>query len=189
MSYWNDWVNTWKLGGPQYNDDRSDFLAGNLAMDCDVGSWFAPQADDAKITYTIHPVPRFKDATHDNGFASYGYMYAVNSQSSPEVQAAAWKLAGWMTSTPDKYLAAAGLLQPKKSLVDSDSFKNDPIMPVFVSELSKDIFNPRIAGFNEVADALARARDRVITGGENMDTVLADAQTEVSDILASHKPA
>ena len=57
-------------------------------------------------------------------------------------------------------------------------------MPVFLDELSKDIFNPRIAGFNEVADALLRARDRVISGGEDIDTVLADAQTEVTAILA-----
>lgn len=189
MQYWYDWANTWKLGGPQYTDDRTDFLAGNLAMDCDVGSWFAPQADDAGIKYTIHPIPRWKDAVKDTGFASYGYMYAVNSQSSPEVQAAAWKVAGFMTSFPDQYLATAGLLQPKKSLIESDAFKNDPIMPVFAEELTKDIFNPRIAGFTEVQDALARTRDRIISGGENMDTVLADAQTEVSDILARHKPS
>jgi maltose-binding protein MalE len=60
-------------------------------------------------------------------------------------------------------------------------------MPVFLDELGKDIFNPRIAGFNEVADALQRARDRVISGGEDIDTVLADAQTEVSDILSNAK--
>ncbi len=188
MQYWNDWANTWKLGGPQYTDDRTDFLAGNLAMDCDVGSWFAPQADAANIQYTIHPVPRWKNAVSDNGFASYGYMYAVNSQASPEVQAAAWKVAGYMTSFPDQYLATAGLLQPKKDFVESDAFKANPIMPVFLSELSKDFFNPRIAGFTEVQDALARARDRVING-EDMDTVLADAQAEVSDILAQNKPA
>jgi len=60
-------------------------------------------------------------------------------------------------------------------------------MPVFASELGKDIFNPRVAGFNEVADALQRARDRVISNGEDIDTVLADAQTEVSDILTQAK--
>lgn len=187
MQYWYDWANTWGLGGAQYTDDRTDFLAGNLAMDCDVGNWFAPQADDAGIEYTIHRVPRWENAVHDNGYASYGYMYAVNSQASPEVQAAAWKVAGYMTSFPDEYLEVAGLFQPKKSFVESDAFQANTVMPVFLDELSKDIFNPRIAGFNEVADALLRARDRIISGGEDMDTVLADAQTEVSDILARAK--
>jgi multiple sugar transport system substrate-binding protein len=115
-------------------------------------------------------------------------MYAVNSQAAPEVQAAAWKVAGFMTSFPAEYLDAAGLLQPKQDFVESDAFMQNSIMPVFLEELGKDFFNPRIAGFTEVQDALARARDRVISGGEDMDTVLADAQAEVSDILAAHKP-
>lgn len=188
MQYWYDWANTWRLGGPQYAEDRGAFLAGDLAITCDVGSWWAPQAEDAGIEYTIHPVPRWANAVSDNGFASYGYMYTVNSQSAPEVQAAAWTLAGFMTSFPDEYLAAAGLLQPKKDFVESEAFLENPVMPVFLEELSKDTFNPRIAGFTEVMDALARARDRIISGGEDMDTVLAEAQSEVSDILARNKP-
>jgi multiple sugar transport system substrate-binding protein len=184
MQYWNDWANTWMLGGAQYTDDRTDFLGGALATVCSTGNWFAPQADDAEIDYTIHRIPRWEEASNDNGFASYGYMFVVNSQSAPEIQAAAWKLAGYLTSFPDEYLDVAGLLQPKKDFVESEAFQENPIMPVFVDELSVDIFNPRIAGFNEVADALLRARDRVISGGEDMDTVLAETQTEVSDILA-----
>jgi len=183
MQYWYDWANTWGLGGAQYTDDRTDFLAGNLAMDCDVGNWFAPQADDAGIEYTIHPVPRWEDAVSDNGFASYGYMFAVNSQAAPEVQAAAWTVAGYLTSFPDRYLETAGLFQAKVDFVESEAFQANEIMPVFLDELSKDIYNPRIAGFNEVADALLRARDRVIVGGEDMDTVLPETQIEVTDIL------
>jgi multiple sugar transport system substrate-binding protein len=184
MQYWSDWANTWKLGGPEYTDDRTDFLGGALATVCSTGNWFAPQADDAGIEYTIHRIPRWEEATNDNGFASYGYMFVVNSAAAPEVQAAAWKLAGYMTSFPDEYLETAGLLQPKKDFVESEAFQENPVMPVFVDELSVDIFNPRIAGFNEVADALLRARDRVVSGGEDIDTVLEETQTEVSDILA-----
>jgi multiple sugar transport system substrate-binding protein len=184
MQYWFDWANTWMLGGAQYTDDRTDFLGGALATVCSTGNWFAPQADDAGVEYTIHRIPRWAEASNDNGFASYGYMFVVNSQASPEVQAAAWTVAGYLTSFPDEYLDIAGLLQPKKDFVESEAFQENPVMPVFVDELSVDIFNPRIAGFNEVADALLRARDRIISGGEDVDTVLAEAQTEVSDILA-----
>jgi multiple sugar transport system substrate-binding protein len=183
MQYWYDWANTWGLGGAQYTDDRTDFLAGNLAMDCDVGNWFAPQADDAGIEYTIHPVPRWEESVNDNGFASYGYMFAVNSQAAPEVQAAAWTVAGYLTSFPDRYLETAGLFQAKVDFVESEAFQANEIMPVFLDELSKDFYNPRIAGFNEVADALLRARDRVIVGGEDMETVLPETQIEVTDIL------
>ena len=189
LGYWNDWVNTWKLGGPQYTSSRTAFLAGELATDCDGGNWFAPQADDAKISYSIHPIPLWKDATSENGFANYAYFFMVNSAASPEVQAASWKLAGYLTSNPKDYLEVAGLFQAKKDFVASDDFKNNTVMPVFLHELSVSTYHPRINGFFEVADALMRARDRVIAGGEDMDTVLAEAQQEVSDILAANKPA
>ena len=62
-------------------------------------------------------------------------------------------------------------------------------MPVFLQELSASSYHPRFNGFTEVADALMRARDRVIGGGESMDTVLPEAQQEVTDILAANKSA
>ncbi len=187
MQYWNDWANTWKLGGPQYTTDRDAFLAGQLAIDCDGGNWFAPQAVDAKINFSIHPIPRWTDNKVDSGFANYAYFFMVNSQADPAVQAAAWKLAGYLTSFPDRYLETAGLFQAKKSFVESDAFKSNTIMPVFLEELGKSKYHARVAGFAEVTDALMRARDRVVTGGEDIDTVLADAQTEVQGILDNAK--
>ncbi len=183
LGYWNDWANTWKLGGPQYTFVRDDFLAGKLAIDCDGGNWFAPQAESAKIKYSIHPIPVWKDAKNKNGFANYAYFLMVNSNAAPAVQKAAWKLAGYFTSFPDRFLDTAGLFQAKADYVASDAFKKNQVMPVFLKEMAVSSYHPRIAGFSEVSDALMRARDRVVTGHEDMDKVLADAQKEVSDIL------
>ena len=71
--------------------------------------------------------------------------------------------------------------------VNTDAFKKATYMPVFLDEMSKSTYHPRIAGFFEVADALMRARDRVVTGHEDIDKVLAEAQTEVTDILTRAK--
>jgi len=188
MQYYYDWVNTWKLGGPQYTTDRTDFLAGKLATDCDFGNWGVPQMVEAKINYSIHPQPRWKDAKNNNGMANYAYFFMVNSAASPEVQKAAWKLAGHLTSEPGKYLDVAGLFQAKADYIASDEFKNNKIMPIFLQEMGVSTYHPRIAGFFEVADALMRARDRIVTGGEDMDTVLAETQTEVTEILDRVKP-
>lgn len=188
LSYWDSWANEWKLGGAQYTSSRAAFLAGELATDCDGGNWFAPQADDAKISYSIHPIPVWKDAKNKNGFANYAYFFMVNSSATPEVQAASWKLAGYLTANPKDYLEKAGLFQAKADFVATDDFKNNKVMPVFLQELSASSYHPRINGFFEVADALMRMRDRVVVGHENMDTVLADAETEVNDILAKSKP-
>jgi maltose-binding protein MalE len=103
------------------------------------------------------------------------------------VQTASWKLAGYLTSNPKDYLNIAGLFQAKADYVATDDFKNNQIMPVFLQELAASTYHPRINGFAEVSDALMRARDRVLVGGESMDTVLPEAQQEVSDILAANK--
>jgi multiple sugar transport system substrate-binding protein len=187
MEYWNNWVNEWRLGGPQYTQVRQGFLAGEVAIDCDMGNWGAPQVEEAGIEYTIHPVPRWENAVNDNGMANYAYFFMVNSAAAPEVQAAAWKLAGFLTSFPDRYLETAGLFQAKADFVESEAFQQNPIMPTFLDEQGKSQYHPRIAGFFEVADALMRARDRIVVGGEDIDTVLAEAEVEVNDILARAK--
>jgi len=183
MSYWNDWANTWKLGGPQYEADRTDFLAGKLAIDCDFGNWGVPQMVDAKIQYTVHPEPVWKNAKNKNGFANYAYFFMVNKNAPAAVQQAAWKYAGAWTSHPQDMFDKAGLYEAKVDFVNSDDFKNNTYMPIFLNELAASTYHPRIAGFFEVADALMKARDRVVTGHEAIDTVLSDSQTEVSDIL------
>jgi multiple sugar transport system substrate-binding protein len=108
----------------------------------------------------------------------------ANASSPAPVQAAAWKLAAYLTSQPARYFKEAALFQPVAEFVASAEFKADKIMPVFLSEMSKSFYHPRIAGFNEVLDALARTRDRIIVGHEDMDKVLAEAQDEVTGILA-----
>lgn len=184
MGYWNDWANTWKLGGAQYTFDRDAFLAGNLAIDCDFGNWGVPQMVDAGINYSIHPQPRWADAVSDNAMATYAYFFMVNSGSAPEVQAAAWKLAGFLTDHPQEYFDVAGLFQSKKDFVESEAFAENEIMPVFLQEMGVSLYHPRIPAFFEVADALMRGRDRVIVGGESMDVVLPEMEQEVNDILA-----
>lgn len=188
MQYYYDWVNTWKLGGPQYEVDRTSFLAGDLAIDCDFGNWGVPQMEEAGIDYTIHRVPAWEDAVSNNAFATYAYFFMVNNSAAPEVQQAAWKLAGYLTSEPAQYLDVAGLFQAKADFVASEEFQANEIMPIFLEQMAVSSYHPRIAGFFEVADALYRARDRVVSGGEDIDTVLAETQDEVTAILERVKP-
>jgi multiple sugar transport system substrate-binding protein len=182
MQYWSDWVNVYKLGGPQYTFSRDAFWAKELAIECTQGNWGIPIMEENQIAWSLHPVPRWADAASDNGFAIYAYFLQVNSYSPPEVQAAAWKLARFLTDHPKDYFDIAGLFQPRIEFTSSDEFKQDQVMPLFLDEMSKSTPHARIAGFNEVAKALADARDRIIAG-ENIDTVLEEADTGVNSIL------
>ncbi len=184
LGYMNDWVNTWQLGGPQYTFVRDAFLAGEVAIDCDFGNWGVPQMEDAGINYSIHPEPRWEDAVSNNGMANYAYFFMVNSAASPEVQEAAWKLAGYLTSFPQEYFDVAGLFQSKLDFVESEAFQENTVMPIFLQEMGVSKYHPRIPALLEVADAIMRGRDRVLVGGESMDTVLPELEQEVNDILA-----
>jgi multiple sugar transport system substrate-binding protein len=183
MQYWHDWVNIHQLGGPQYTGSRDAFLAGELSMECSMAYPFVPQLREAGIDFSIHPVPRWSDATVDAGFDVYGYFMMVNARSRPDVQEAAWDLARHLTSYPADYFEIAGLLQPKGQFIDSPTITDNELMQVFLDELEVSEFMLRFPGFNEASDAMARARDRVVIGREPIEAVLADTDREVSAIL------
>jgi multiple sugar transport system substrate-binding protein len=185
MQYWVDWATTHELGGPAYWTSQSDdFLAGKVAIKCGMGSWARPEIVEAGIEYTVKPVPIWADAVSQNHFDIYAYFHMVNSRSAPEVQEAAWKLAWALDSHPVEYLEATGLLQPQKILVESEVYQNTPDIDVFLGEMETSLYSPRIAAFNEVADALMRARDRSVVEGMPVAESLAQAQEEIDAIMA-----
>ena len=183
MQYWNDLVNVHELGGPQYTRSRDAFIAGELATECTFGNWGTPGMDEAGINYSIHNIPRFADAVDDIGFATFAFYLQVNANAPREVQEAGWKLIAHLTSQPGRYLNEAALFQPVAEYLATEEFASNEIMPVFLDELYRGAYHPRFAGFSEVGDALGRARDRVILGGEDMETVLQETEDEVNAIL------
>ena len=183
MQYWNDLVNVHELGGPQYTRSRDAFIAGELATECTFGNWGTPGMEEAGINYSIHNIPRFADAVNDIGFVTFAYYLQVNADAPREVQEAGWKLIAHLTSQPGRYLNEAALFQPVAEYLATEEFANNEIMPVFLDELYRGAYHPRFAGFAEVGDALGRARDRIILGGEDMETVLQETEDEVNAIL------
>jgi len=108
----------------------------------------------------------------------------VNSRSAPEVQEAAWKLAWYLDSHPIDYMVNTGLLQPQKVLQESQEFQNIPYMDLFLTQMETSMYSPRIPRFYEVADALARARDRSVVEGMSVAESLSIAQEEIDQIMA-----
>lgn len=185
MQYWADWVNVHKLGGAQYTGSRDAFLAGKLATECTVGPWWRAQFESAGIKdYAFFPIPRWKDNVKDRGFNAYAYFMMVNAHLDDATKAAAWKFDAFYTSHSVELFNIAGLFTTAPEVAALPGVTKDPWMQMFLGELKKAIYSPRIPGLNEVGDALARARDRIIVSNENMDTVLTDLNTEAKDILA-----
>jgi multiple sugar transport system substrate-binding protein len=184
MQYLVDWVNKYKLGGPQYTDSRTDFLGGNLATDCSFGIWGIPQVRDAKIDYTVKPLPRFADAKNDNGFDAYAYYMMVNARSAPAVQKAAWKLARFYINHAVQLFTGAGLFVPRPEVIaktgDADS-------QVFLTELKKAKFGPRVVGYSQLVDIVVRGRDAMMQGGQPIASILPQENDDMNAVLKREK--
>ena len=164
FQYFQDWANKCRLGGPQYTDRRTEFLAGSLATDCSFGIWGIPQMESAKIDWSVHPAPRWTDAVSDNGIDIYAFYMMVNARSSPAAQKAAWKLARFYTDHAAELFAGAGLFVPRKEVTESEAYKTNPAAPFFLAELKKAKFSPRVVGYDQVLDAMLRGRDAMLQG-------------------------
>ncbi|MXZ42500.1 MAG: extracellular solute-binding protein [Caldilineaceae bacterium SB0666_bin_21] len=184
MQYWVDWEAN-GLGGPAYFEGQmSGFIAEELAIECDMGSWARPGVLEAGIDYTVKSVPIWENAVNQNHFDIYAYFHMVNSRSEPAVQEAAWQLAEYLDSHPADYLAHTGLLQARVEVVESETFQNIPFLDVFLDQMTTSMYSPRIARFTEVADVLARVRDRIIVEGMDLKESMAIGQEEIDSILS-----
>ena len=62
-------------------------------------------------------------------------------------------------------------------------FQEIPWLDVFLDEMKVSMYSPRFPGFLEVADALARARDRSCVEGMAVEESLALGKEEIDKIL------
>lgn len=177
--YLIDWTNKTRLGGAQYTDSRTDFLAAKLATDCSMGIWGIPQMADAKIDFTVHPLPRFAGGK-DTGYDAYAYYMMVNARAAPAVQKAGWAFVRYYTDQAARLFAGAGLFVPRPEVAAKATGAN---AQVFLAELAKAKFAPRVVGYGQVLDVMVRGRDRMMQGKEPVASVLPGLQDEVNAVL------
>jgi ABC-type glycerol-3-phosphate transport system substrate-binding protein len=123
----------------------------------------------------------------DEGFDAYAYYMMVNARSPAPVQKAAWKMARFFTDHAAELYTGAGLFTPRKSVTDTAAYKSDPSAQVFIDELKKAKFSPRIVGYDQVVDTFLRGRDRMVQGGEPVAKVLPEVNTEMNAVLTREK--
>jgi multiple sugar transport system substrate-binding protein len=184
MQYVADFVNRHRLGGPQYTDPRADFLAGRLATECSFGIFGIPQFRAANIDFTALPLPRWADATSDNGYDAYAYYQMVNARSPAATQRIAWQITrAFIDSAPERF-TGAGLFVPRREVMTTPAYLGDPAIAVVVGELRKARFSPGIPGYDQVLDVMIRGRDQIVQGGRPVAEVLPTISQEMNTVLA-----
>jgi multiple sugar transport system substrate-binding protein len=86
--------------------------------------------------WMVIPYPVFEGGKNIANCYYFQY-YMVNSQIPAREQREAWKFVNFMLSNPDEYLINVALIQPRKSLIESDLFKSMPYSSVFISDLKR----------------------------------------------------
>lgn len=111
--------------------------------------------------WMVVPFPVFKDAVKSVGSCYYGHYYMVNSEATAAQQKAAWELAAYFLLTAghaEQYLTKVGLIQPLKTLMNSETYKSMPYSQVF----SDDFARSHILYFGKNAASVQTAIDTAI---------------------------
>ena len=145
LKFMKDWgPNGKNLGSPTYTAARKEFNKDNNTVAMCLSGLY--QIDRIKAEnpdfynskeWMVVPFPVFKDAVKDVRCNYYGHYYMVNAEISKEKQEWAWKFINYMLNHPEDYLLNVGLIQPKMSLIESDTFKNYPYAKVFLQDMEK----------------------------------------------------
>ena len=86
--------------------------------------------------WMVVPYPVFEGGK-DLAACYYFQYYMVNSQATPAEQKEAWKFVYFLLSHAETYLKTVQLVQPTKSLLESETYKNMPFSDVFEADLDR----------------------------------------------------
>jgi multiple sugar transport system substrate-binding protein len=181
-----DWVYKEKAGNPALTVAFVDFYQGNTAGTLS-GSWYSSYVKEQNPAVAeqivVKPFPQWKEATNKNGALMYAYGLFTNAGSSPEKQAACQLLIKELSSHPEDYLRDAGLLQSRADLPETETFKQDPTLPVFLSDMEGTPYFPAHPKAFEMLDVLTRALQRVVTEQQDPQESLDAAKAEIDALL------
>ncbi len=70
---------------------------------------------------------------------------------------------------------------------DVDGARGDSDSQVFLTELKKAKFSPRVVGYGQVVDVLVRGRDAMMQGGQPVASVLPQENDDINAVLKREK--
>ncbi len=178
------------LGSPTYPAARKDFNKDNntIAM-CESGLY---QIDRIKAEnpdfyksgeWMVIPWPVFKDAVKTVKCNYYGHYLMVNSQSSKTKQEWAWRFINYMLNHPEEYLVNVGLIQPKKSLMISKTFKEYPYADLFMKEMKKAHIVPLHEKGPQLEQLIKEAVEAVMLTKTTPEDALKTLKKKANDLL------
>jgi multiple sugar transport system substrate-binding protein len=171
-----------------YTDLLADFGTGRASMIIG-GPWAVVplKTSNPNTNWDTAPLPQFKDAKA-RVTTMYAWAWFVNAQSSPEKQAAAWKLVEKLTSKSQPWWDKVGYVQARTLKADNGKdmveyrTQTDPRLKTIFDDYPFGKFEFRSTKYFEVSDILNRALTRVLNG-EDPQKVMDEAQAAANFTL------
>jgi ABC-type glycerol-3-phosphate transport system substrate-binding protein len=190
LHIWYDMIYEAQIADPNVaNQDATvpyqDFLDGNIAM-----TMFNPWGmglitDDSAVgtDWAIAPMPQVDTAAAATPL--YAYYWAVNSQTTDEAKkAAAFKLVGYLSSFPDRWLAESAFIQPKIGWEESQAAIEMPFIDVWSAEMLKGKFIPIVPNAEEVDTLMKSALESSLFSGEEPQSALDAVAPQIEDAIS-----
>ena len=178
------------LGSPTYTNARKLFNLDNndIAM-AHTGLYQEGRikADNEAFynrdDWMVVPFPTFENAEKDVAASYYGHYYMVNAQSTPANQKAAWEFIAYMLSHSEEYLKEVNIIQPTKTLLNSDTYKNMPFSSVFTQDFERGHIVYYGAASSEFQTLIRSAVESVMLSGETPEKALATLKRAAQELL------
>lgn len=192
LSYMKEWGPSGRnLGSPTYKAARNAFNMDNndIAM-ADTGLYQQGRIEKDNPEFfksgewMVAPFPVFENAVRDVASCYYGHYFMVNDDSSPAVQKAAWKLAGFLLSHGEEYLTRGGnIIQPTKALLDSDTLRNMPYSEVFINDMARAHMVYFEENSAEIQTLIRNAVESVMLSGVTPEKALATLKASAQEVI------
>jgi len=191
LTYFRDWgIHGKNLGNPTYTNARKTWNKDNGDMIMCLSGLYQEgrlKTDNPEFydsgEWMVVPFPVFEDAVNDLGAASYGHFWMVNAQSSKTKQEWAWKFLDYMRGHAEEFLENVYLVQPIKTLVESDLFKNMPYSNVFLEDLEKSNSVYINENGKMIEEKIGIAVQAVMLSGTDPADALEQLKKDVQEIL------
>ena len=116
--------------------------------------------------------------------ATYGFALSVNPQISEKRQKAVHKFIRYLSENPKMWLERVGTVNPHAGILDIPGVRERPYIDVFVNDISSGVPLTQSPKYNEIADAMHRAMERVVLNRADPKKSLDQACKEIDRALA-----
>ena len=204
LHIWYDLIYDAKIADPNVaNQDATvpyqDFLDGNIAM-TPFNPWGMGQITEDTTVYdkwAIAPLPQKYPATGEVAASPaaggggditplYAYYWSVNALTTDEAKkAAAFKLVGFLSSYPERWLTESSFIQPKVGWESTEAAQNLPYFDVWSAQMLKGQFQPIVPAAEQVDAIMKSTLVSSLFSGDNPQSALDAAKPQIESAIAS----